>query len=142
MKVKKGQKGASAVEFALVLPLLLVILFGIVEFGLLFYNQQLITNASREGARFGVVATTTRKTLDEIKLTVRNFCYSNLIGFPKGTLGTTLTPGGPCINYGDILTVNVTYDYRFLVFPNVLALIKGSFSNSSDLKATTVMKCE
>ena len=50
-----SQKGASAVEFALVLPLLMLILFGIIEFGLLMYNKAMITNASREGARRGIV---------------------------------------------------------------------------------------
>lgn len=43
-----SQKGASAVEFALVLPLLMLILFGIIEFSLLMYNKAMITNASRE----------------------------------------------------------------------------------------------
>jgi Flp pilus assembly protein TadG len=49
-------KGASMVEFALVLPILILILFGIIEFGILIYNQQVITNASREGARYGIVS--------------------------------------------------------------------------------------
>ena len=50
-----SQKGASAVEFALILPLLMLILFGIIEFSLLMYNKAMITNASREGARRGIV---------------------------------------------------------------------------------------
>ena len=53
MTMWKNNKGASAVEFALVLPILIVLLFGIVEFGLLMYNKAVITNASREGARDG-----------------------------------------------------------------------------------------
>ena len=55
-----SQKGASLVEFALVLPLLMLILWGIIEFGLLLYNKQVITNASREGARAGIVAANPR----------------------------------------------------------------------------------
>ena len=55
-----SQKGASAVEFALVLPLLMLITFGIIEFGMLMYNKQVITNASREGARAGIVASSPR----------------------------------------------------------------------------------
>ena len=50
-----GQRGASAVEFAIVLPVLLLLLFGTIEFGVLFFNKAVITNASREGARRGVV---------------------------------------------------------------------------------------
>ncbi|HKK00735.1 MAG TPA: TadE/TadG family type IV pilus assembly protein, partial [Desulfuromonadales bacterium] len=52
---RRHERGASAVEFALVLPLLLVILFGIIEFGFILYDKAMITNASREGARAGIV---------------------------------------------------------------------------------------
>ena len=55
MKTKR-QSGQALVELALVLPLLLILAFGIVEFGLLMYNKAVITNASREGARVGIVA--------------------------------------------------------------------------------------
>lgn len=59
MKIKKfinNQKGVALVEFGLILPLLILLLFGIVEFGLLLFNKQVITNASREGARAGIVS--------------------------------------------------------------------------------------
>ena len=49
-----GQKGVAAVEFAIVLPFLVLLVFGTIEFGLMFYNKQVITNASREGARAGI----------------------------------------------------------------------------------------
>lgn len=48
-------RGVAAVEFALVLPVLLFIFIGIVEFGIMLYDQAVITNAAREGARWGVV---------------------------------------------------------------------------------------
>ena len=48
--LRHNQKGAALIEFAIVLPLLLLLVFGAIEFGLLFYNKQVITNASREGA--------------------------------------------------------------------------------------------
>lgn len=50
-----GENGAAAIEFALVLPILVLLVCGIIEFGLMFYNKQMITNASREGARAGIV---------------------------------------------------------------------------------------
>jgi len=59
MKIKiliKNQKGAALVEFGLILPLLILLIFGVIEFGLLLFNQQVITNAAREGARAGIVA--------------------------------------------------------------------------------------
>ena len=51
----KNESGSAAVEFALVLPLLLLVLFGTIEFGILMYDQSVITNAAREGARWGAV---------------------------------------------------------------------------------------
>ena len=53
--MKKREKGQSAVEFALVLPILLLIVCGILDFGWLFYNQLSVENACREGARVGCV---------------------------------------------------------------------------------------
>jgi Flp pilus assembly protein TadG len=51
----KREKGQSAVEFALILPILLLIVCGIIDFGWLFYNQLGLNNTCREGARFAVV---------------------------------------------------------------------------------------
>jgi Flp pilus assembly protein TadG len=47
----RAEEGASAVEFALVLPLLVALLFGIIEFGAAFNAQIMVTNAAREAAR-------------------------------------------------------------------------------------------
>ena len=51
----KNQNGATAVEFAVILPLLLLLIFGIIEFGLLLFNRHVITNSVREAARAGIV---------------------------------------------------------------------------------------
>jgi hypothetical protein len=51
-----GEKGAAAVEFALVLPLLLMLLFGIITFGLAYHEKLALANALREGSRFGATA--------------------------------------------------------------------------------------
>ena len=51
----RSQAGAELVEFALVLPILLLVFGGIVDFGLLLQRQQVVTNAAREGARLAVL---------------------------------------------------------------------------------------
>lgn len=51
-------RAAAIVEFAVVLPLLLMILMGIIEYGYVFMNQQILTNAAREGCRVAVLQTT------------------------------------------------------------------------------------
>jgi len=50
-----SEKGQAMVEFALVLPLLLALLCGIIDFGWLYYNQITLNNAAREGARYAVI---------------------------------------------------------------------------------------
>ena len=52
---QRDQDGAAAVEFALLLPLLVLLLFGLIQFGLAFNTKIQATNAAREGARMAVV---------------------------------------------------------------------------------------
>jgi Flp pilus assembly pilin Flp len=52
---RRDQEGAAAVEFALLLPLLVMLLFGMIEFGLAFNTRIQATNAAREAARRAVV---------------------------------------------------------------------------------------
>jgi Flp pilus assembly protein TadG len=54
-RVATASRGQSLVEFALVLPLLMLILLGIIQFGLIFNTQVTITNAAREGARAATI---------------------------------------------------------------------------------------
>jgi Flp pilus assembly protein TadG len=54
----KKQEGASLVEFSLLAPLFVVLLFGLVEFGLSIYSKGVLANASREGASALTVAVT------------------------------------------------------------------------------------
>ena len=132
-----SDEGASMVEFAIVLPLLLMLLFGTIEFGLLLFNKQVITNASREGARFGIVAGTPRKTDAEITTVVNTYNGSNLITFgTPGSANVLCTRTGT--TFDDFLTVRVQYHFNFLVIPNFATDLVGG----TDLVASTVMKYE
>jgi Flp pilus assembly protein TadG len=53
---RRGERGAAAVEFALVLPVLMLIVLGCIDWGYYFFVDQIVTNAAREGARSGAVA--------------------------------------------------------------------------------------
>jgi Flp pilus assembly protein TadG len=133
---RRHEAGAAAVEFAIVLPLLVLLLFGIVEFGLLLYNQQVITNASREGARYGIVSRTPRYSDGEIEQVVRNYCQDRLVTFSGSTEQTVVNCSPAARNsFGTDLTVDVQYPYTFLVLSNL------GFGQK-DLRAATVMKME
>lgn len=136
---RKAEKGAAMVELALVLPILLVLVFGIIEFGLLLYNQQVITNASREGSRFGIVMDVPRKSTDQISAVVAAYCANHLVTFadsqPAPAIAVDNSAG---TSFGDDLRVTVTYPYEFLVLPNFVASLTGT----KTLRAETVMKYE
>lgn len=127
----KDRRGATAIEFAFILPLLIVLLFGTIELGLYLYNKQVITNACREGARAGIVVRSTRVTNSEIKSEVKKYCEDHLVTFgggggPDVTLkpvnnnpGTFNPDTERCTTFGCDLEVTVNYDYGFLVLSNL-----------------------
>lgn len=80
-------------EFALVLPLFLVLLFGVMDFGLAMYAKGLITNASQEGARFGAIYRLTPLTENDIKAHAQAYLVS--AGFSDPVLVTAPGAGGP-----------------------------------------------
>ena len=135
--MNNSEKGASAVEFALVLPLLLTLLFGTVEFGLLMYDKAVLTNACREGARFGIVQASPRNTDTDIKDVVKGYCEDYLITF-GADIAPVVTPLFTTQNFGDNLTVTATYKYEFIFMDNVInALIGGT-----NLSSRATMKYE
>jgi Flp pilus assembly protein TadG len=145
MKIwRKDQRGASAVEFAIVLPLLVVFVFGIIEFGLVLYDKAVVTNASREGARAGIVFQPDPRVDEaEIRNIVNNYCSSWLVSFGTSPGPTVTVPSGICANAGDELAVNVAYQYDFLLIPDFLAaFFSGTMPGSIDVSAETRMRCE
>jgi Flp pilus assembly protein TadG len=130
----REQRGMAAVEFAIVLPVLVSLLFGTIEFSLLLYNQQIITNASREGARFGILMDTPRKSEDQIRDTVETYCAGYLVSF-GAAIPLSVEVTGAQGSFGEDLTVRVTHNYGFLYLSNL------GFS-PRDLVAQTVMKME
>jgi len=130
-----NQKGATAVEFAIVLSLLITLIFGIIEFSLFIFNRQVITNAAREGARAGIIARANRLSNDEIKAVVLNYGAQHLITFGDDVLtADDIFISAPCTTFQCDLGVTVDYTYKFLFLFNLVGDI--------DLRATSVMKME
>jgi hypothetical protein len=155
----RSEKGVSAVEFALIAPLLFVLTFGIVEFGLLLFDQAVITNASREGARAAIVfhqdgdGVYTPPLPEEIEGVVADYTESYLVnlGGDNSLVPPIIeygdTPHGPSWGpyppaSGDYVRVTVNYTYDFLVFPDLTKLLGGSFDGSKDLVGRTIMRME
>lgn len=132
------QKGAALVEFALILPLLVMLIFGIIEFSVMLYDKAVITNASREAARAGIVYSYPNKiTDDEIKGIITKYCGTHLISLGQSSVIDMLLKKDTTPQ-GDRLTVRVTYPYYFLVLPSFITSLAGPIT----LDAESVMRYE
>lgn len=97
----KSNRGQTLVEFALILALLLILVFGIIELGILLYNKAVLTYASREGARAAVVFIAAPNanrfvysplTEANIKTAVNSYAQSKLITFGTGFDANATSP--------------------------------------------------
>jgi Flp pilus assembly protein TadG len=95
-----GERGQSLVEFALVLPIFIIMLFGIIEFGRLWETVNVVTSAAREGAR---VAAVTLPDPAQVNSAAQNVLQAGNIA------GATVTVAGP--NANSEVTVTVTFNY-------------------------------
>ena len=106
---RRDEKGASAVEFALVLPVLLALLLGIIEFGFAFNNQISLQQAVREGVRVEALGTGDwESTTETAFLGARS---------DDSTLDVTLPSDCDDDNGDDSARVRATYDYEFFSLP-------------------------
>jgi len=137
-----NKNGTAILEFAFVLPVLLLLLMGMIEFSLALYDKAVLTNASREGARAGIVSQSPRVPDDEIRRVVRDYCGNFLITFGIDTLedgDIIISPASrDGLPFGSDLTVTVNYRYDFLVLPSFMTNALGPIN----LAAQTLMKLE
>jgi Flp pilus assembly protein TadG len=138
LKVKpsmsRQQCGSATVEMALVLPLLLLLMFGIAEFGIALYRQEVLTNASREGARAGIVLSTPPVTTAQIQSVVTN--YLTNAGWNAALATVTATGAGGA--FGSNVTVTVTFDTTF----SILSGLVPGLPATKTLRAQTIMRHE
>jgi Flp pilus assembly protein TadG len=130
---KLNERGASAVEFALLLPLLMMILFGIIEFGMALYRQAILTNASREGARLGIVQSV--PAITDAQINTRIDTYLTAAGIAPGSVTRAISPIVPVT--GTPVTVTLTLPYTYVVLPGLT-----SITPTINLTASTVMSHE
>lgn len=131
------QRGAAAVEFALLLPFLLALLLGVVDLGLAVYTQSVLNHASREGARTGVVLALHRPSSQSIASVVQDRLSGSLGTVNKfGTL--SFTPPAACVNTADLLTVQMSYSFKGFA----MGAVAQALSQPLVLKAQTTMACE
>lgn len=142
-----SQEGTAIVEFVIVLPLLLLIVLGIIDFGIMFYNQQVIANASREGARAGIAYRTDKAPsppyyyydISTIQGVVNTYC-SHLVTFSASHNPpiTTVSGYSASPHFPQYLTVEVDYTYDCL---GIQYFLPG-FNSPQQIHAETSMLYE
>lgn len=124
-------RGATAVEFALLLPLLLMVVLGIVDFGLALNAQITLTQAAREGARLAA--------LKQPNVVTR----TQAAAYPLTGVGVAVTacPATPSLTADAAVTTS--YTFTFVTPVGAIAGLFGSdFGDPIVLTARGVMPCE
>jgi Flp pilus assembly protein TadG len=109
--MRNCRRGLATVEMVLLLPILIALSFAAMEYGWMFYKQQQITNAARQGARLGAMPNAT-----SAQVTARVDAILTECGFDKGKVPYTieLTPNSiayPGVTPGNTIKVKVTVPY-------------------------------
>ena len=126
--ILKDEKGQNIVEFALVVPMLLLLVFGIAEFGRAWMTRNILTGAAREAVRIAVVPAGTIGTA-----TAR----ANQVLASAGITTATVSLNDDGISFG---TITATVSYNFPVV--VVGFIPGLNSSTIPLTSTTTMRKE
>ena len=124
-----ADRGAAAVEFALLLPILLLIVFGIVDFGRAYNAQVTLTQAAREGVRLAAL------NQPNVVSRTQSAAYP-LTGVSVSV--TACTPGSTAD-----AVVRTTYSFSFVTPVGVIAGLFGhSFGGPITLTGQGVMRCQ
>ncbi|MEO8457789.1 MAG: TadE/TadG family type IV pilus assembly protein [Chloroflexota bacterium] len=133
-KNEKRELGQALVEFALIIPLFLLLVFAIVDFGMGFYSWITVTNAAREGARVGAVGADSATIQQRVRDTAGSLNNSNL------TITVTNAQG----NSGEEVSVGVVYKYTMITpLSTVIKLFAGgNVGPQINFSATSKMRLE
>jgi Flp pilus assembly protein TadG len=136
-----GEDGQALVEFALVTPLLLILILGIVEFGRAWGMSQVITDAARQGVRTAAILNTAPSsvTVDSVKNVTLRALAAGRIFVPSDSVKVLGFKDGP----NTAATVSVAVPFDFGAFGPVMRLGSQVFgADNITLRSTAVMRNE
>lgn len=120
IKRTRNERGQSVVEFAIIAPILFMVLFGIVQFAIIFNHKLTLADAVRAGTRQGAVSRQLPDPAGAAIARVRSAASGSLDAAPGGPLGVTVTfedlNGGSQVVQGGDITVRATYPYELKIF--------------------------
>jgi Flp pilus assembly protein TadG len=129
LRQKSGEDGVVTLEFVLIALPMFLLLLCMADFGHAFYMRQIITDGAREGARYGVVFTSPKRTETQIQTYVTTFLTG--IGITPDVVNVSGAGGNP----GDPLTVQVQATKTWFVLDSILG-------PTTQMTATSTMRNE
>lgn len=137
----KSERGAELIEFALIFPLLLLLIVGMVDFGFMFQRFEVLTNAAREGARIAVLP---GYATADVQARVGNYVTSGGVPSAPGNptvavLSCSIAAGAATPLSGK--RVSVTYSHSYLFLGPIAAIFGGNFS-TVPITAVAIMRDE
>lgn len=119
-------------EFAVVAPIFILLLFGMIEYGRMVMVQQMLTNATREGARLAVLD---GSTTQDVRNTVKDYLSSGGINLQDSAI--TVSPDPSSAAFGDPVTVSLSVEFK-----DVSWLPAPMYLQEAELSAVSVMRRE
>jgi Flp pilus assembly protein TadG len=141
-RLLREERGAELVEFAIVVPLLLVIFAGIVDFGFMMQRLEVVTNAAREGARLAVLPGYAQA---DVVARVNAYLDQGLTAGASANATTTLTDvsvsaaTGPPVQARQVV---VQYTSSYAVLGPMMSLIGGSNFGQITITGRATMRTE
>lgn len=139
-ELRRSERGAALLETAIVLPLLLFVAVGIIEFGRAYQTWQVLTNAAREGARVAVIAGhSDAQVTDAVRSYMQNGALPN-----HASASVSINRNVP-FGTTSASTVTVTYPFQFTVLNPVIKLLNKSSTTgqgTTNMGASATMRNE
>jgi Flp pilus assembly protein TadG len=139
-RVGRRDDGAELIELAIVLPILLLVVAAIIDFGFLFQRYEAVTNAAREGARIAVLP---GYSATDVQARVNSYLAASGMSSaptpPTVVYSTQSLPSGSTIS---VVTVTVDYPANLSYLGPIAALVGGTQQSSIMLHAVSVMRTE
>ena len=142
----RSERGAELIEFGLTLPLLLLLVLGIIEFGFLFQEYEVVTNAAREGARLGSLIPSAGYSRAEAEARARDYLLAGGLKPAQIPMATptvvpsqiAITGTGKCI---PVVTATVSYEHPVPFVSGILRYF-GRNQGTITLRGFAVMRTE
>ncbi|MEO8541672.1 MAG: TadE/TadG family type IV pilus assembly protein [bacterium] len=139
-RFRKTETGQALVEFTMILPIFLLLLFAMVDFGRGFYTWLIVTNAAREGARIAAVqsndATINTRIYD-------SFCTSYPGNCSLNPTKLTITKTNVLGARGSAVKIDLSYNFQFVTpIGGILNIVSGGSLATPVIKAHSSMRLE